>query len=252
MFFFFQEEEEERSDRWNIFLERVSEESVQLPVNGVTVDAVDNNEGHRTAEADANHQASDEDVGGTDTPNSENSVENGEQKPEVPTVEAKKIHKVQIWSDIRPSLRTIEGMMSVRVKKRNHFSRKGQDTDSHKTLKTNEEAKSFKGAPEDDSEEEFYDVERSDPAQDVPSVDSTASPAIASIFEGTSLDSSSPWKEELEVLVRGGLPMALRGEVCNLIRLLLFDIHLLYLINSLFNLNNCSFGKPLLVLRHAG
>lgn len=208
----YKEEEEERSDRWNIFLERVSE-SVQLPVDGVIVDAVDDKEGDRTSEADANRQAPDEDDGGTDTSNSENSVDNGVLKPEIPAVEAKKSHKVQIWSDIRPSLHTIQDMMSVRVKKRSHLSRKGQDTDSHKTLRSNEEAKSSKGAPEDDSEEEFYDVERSDPVQDVPSVDTAASPATASIFEETNLDSSSPWKEELEVLVRGGLPMALRGEL---------------------------------------
>ncbi|XP_021739672.1 TBC1 domain family member 8B-like isoform X2 [Chenopodium quinoa] len=204
----YKEEEEERSDRWNIFLERVSE-SVQLPVDGVAVDAADN-KGHRTSEADTNHQISDEDVNGTDTPNS---VDNGEQEPVVPAVEEKKTHKVQIWSNIRPSLRTIEDMMSVRVKKKNHLSKRGQDTDPHKTLKTNEEAKSSKGAPEDDSEEEFYDVERSDPIQDVPSIDSAASPATTNLFEGTNLDSSSPWKEELEVLVRGGLPMALRGEL---------------------------------------
>lgn len=185
----------------------------------MAVNAVENKEDPRTFEEDANHEAPDEDVDGNDTPISEGSVDNEVQKPDVPTVKAKKPHKVQIWSHIRPSLHTIEDMMSVRVKKRSNLSRKGQDIDSHKNLKSNEEAKSFRGAPEDDSEEEFYDVERSDPVQDAPSADSAASSTTSSMIEGTNLNSSSPWKEELEVLVRGGLPMALRGEVQDLIRL---------------------------------
>ncbi|XP_010693109.2 uncharacterized protein LOC104906093 [Beta vulgaris subsp. vulgaris] len=208
----YKEEEEERSDRWKFFLEAVSE-SVKLSADGVAVNAVENKEDPRTFEEDANHEAPDEDVDGNDTPISEGSVDNEVQKPDVPTVKAKKPHKVQIWSHIRPSLHTIEDMMSVRVKKRSNLSRKGQDIDSHKNLKSNEEAKSFRGAPEDDSEEEFYDVERSDPVQDSPSADSAASSTTSSMIEGTNLNSSSPWKEELEVLVRGGLPMALRGEL---------------------------------------
>lgn len=59
---------------------------------------------------------------------------------------------------------------------------------------------SKRGGCENDSEDEFYDVERSNPVQDDESSDGTCM-------------SACPWKEELEVLVRGGAPMALRGEL---------------------------------------
>ncbi|CAO2826207.1 unnamed protein product [Amaranthus hypochondriacus] len=207
----YQEEEEERSDRWNIFLEMLSE-SIQLSVNGEIVDTYDN-KGHLMPVVDTNLQAPDESVVVIDTSTSEGSIDDKIQKPEVPLVKAKKLHKVQIWSEIRPSLRAIEDIMSVRVNNRSCSHRKEPDTDSHKILKSIEQAKSFKGAAEDDSEEEFYDVEKSDPVQDVPSVDTASTLATVGIVEGTNLDSSSPWKTELESFVRGGLPMALRGEL---------------------------------------
>ncbi|XP_057520902.1 uncharacterized protein LOC130801149 [Amaranthus tricolor] len=203
----YKEEEEERSDRWNIFLETVVSESVELPVDGETIAFDDKKVGHIASGADVNCNEGIEFVGETDTPSSEGSFDN-----DIPTVEVKQTHKVQIWSEIRPSLRAIEGVMSARVKKRSHWSRKGLDTDSHSAFKSNEEAKT-KGATEDDSEEEFYDVEKSDSVLDVPPVDTAASPATPAIAEGTNFNSSSPWKQELEVLVRGGLPMALRGEL---------------------------------------
>ncbi|XP_018458148.1 uncharacterized protein LOC108829000 isoform X3 [Raphanus sativus] len=84
----------------------------------------------------------------------------------------------QIWTEIRPSLRAIEDLMSARVKLES----------------------SKRGGCENDSEDEFYDVERSNPVQDDESSDGTCM-------------SACPWKEELEVLVRGGAPMALRGEL---------------------------------------
>ena len=232
--FVFQEEEEERSDRWNIFLEMLSE-SIQLSVNGEIVDTYDN-KGHLMPVADTNLQAPDESVVGTDTSSSEGSIDDKIQKPEVLVVKAKKIHKVQIWSEIRPLLRAIEDIMSVRVNKRSCSYRKEPDTDSHKILKSYEEAKSFKGAAEDDSEEEFYDVEKSDPVQDVPSIDTASIPATVGIVEGTNLDSSSPWKTELDFFVRGGLPMALRGEVLYFNYTILFVANLAYILGSSCNI----------------
>ncbi|KAH9612910.1 hypothetical protein KSS87_001762 [Heliosperma pusillum] len=211
----YKEEEEERSDRWKIFLERVSE-CAQSPVDELSVDAI-SEECHSTSEADDISQAANvqlkEHVDGTDKLVSEASIENGVQECETPSVKNKKSHKIQIWSHIRPSLHAIEDVMSARVKKKANSSRKGQDNDSKKALQSIEEAKFSKGAAEDDSEEEFYDVERSDPAQDAPSVDTASAPIISSTAEGTNMDSDSLWKEELEVLVRGGVPMALRGEL---------------------------------------
>ncbi len=60
---------------------------------------------------------------------------------------------------------------------------------------------STEGGNEDDSDEEFYDVERSDSVQD------GADQVSSEVLE------KCPWEEELKVLVSGGVPMALRGEV---------------------------------------
>ena len=224
IFFFlrllFQEEEEERSDRWKIFLERVSD-SAQLCVDGLSTEAANREEGNEIIEADVIHQPAYNHpqvvVNRIVTPVSDSSVENGFQNLEASAAEEKRTHKVQIWSEIRSSLRPIEDMMSIRVKRRSNASRKGQDNDSQKALQSVEEYRSVKRPPEEDSEEEFYDVDKLDPAQDVPSADINASYAIGSTGDGTNLECNSPWKEELEVLVRGGLPMALRGEVHRLI-----------------------------------
>ncbi|XP_072984014.1 uncharacterized protein [Typha latifolia] len=88
---------------------------------------------------------------------------------------------VQNWREIRPSLCAIEQMMSSRVKKRRKLH--------------NEQ--------EDESEEELTDVAEEAPSSDVGNSDTAAE----------NEDSSFPCKEELESLVRGGLPMALRGEL---------------------------------------
>ncbi|CAH8389918.1 unnamed protein product [Eruca vesicaria subsp. sativa] len=72
---------------------------------------------------------------------------------------------------------------------------------------------SSKGASENDSEDEFYDVERSD-SQDSLSSDGTTVSGILVTGDVTSFSvSTCPWKEELEMLIRGGVPMALRGEL---------------------------------------
>ncbi|KAL7253045.1 hypothetical protein ACSBR1_007546 [Camellia fascicularis] len=103
-------------------------------------------------------------------------------------------------------------MMSIRVKKKSNLAKNEQDTGIGKPLPPVEEVKSAKGASEEDSEEEYYDVERSDPTQDAPSSDSVSAP-IPTATDVAPPESFSSWKEELECLVRGGVPMALRGEL---------------------------------------
>lgn len=105
-------------------------------------------------------------------------------------------HQAQIWAHIRPSLRAIEDMMNARVIKKDYGAKKPA---------LFEDAKPTKTGNQEDSEEEFYDLERSesDPTQNVP----------LSVGPNVSTESSIPWKEELECLVQGGVPMALRGEV---------------------------------------
>lgn len=103
-------------------------------------------------------------------------------------------------------------MMSVRVKKKKDLSNHNHDTGTRKLLSAIEEAKSPRGVSEEESEDEFYDVEKSDPAQEAPSSDNNG-PVVGIPAFLLPVESSCPWREELEVLVRGGVPMALRGEV---------------------------------------
>lgn len=145
---------------------------------------------------------------------SNDSAENGARKEEVPETKETRTHKVQIWTEIRPSLCAIEEMMSIRVKKKSNLSKDEQGAGAGKPLPSPiEEVKYSKGASEEDSEDEFYDAERTDPIQDAPASDTASAPATGAAGDVSPSESLFPWKEELEVLVRGGVPMALRGEV---------------------------------------
>ncbi|XP_059456006.1 uncharacterized protein LOC132186181 isoform X2 [Corylus avellana] len=207
----YKEEEEERSDRWNFFLERQAE-SAQLPVNLLSVEE-DEKSLHAGASEQEPDAKSEKVVEGGDLSGwklgSNDSAENGVRKEEVPAAKETKTHKLQIWTEIRPSLRAIEDMMSIRVKKKNNLSKDDQGAETGKLLPF-EEARSSKGVSEEDSEDEFYDAERSDPTQDVPPSDTISAHVTGDVVPPESL---GPWKEELEVLVRGGVPMALRGEL---------------------------------------
>ncbi|GER42544.1 Ypt/Rab-GAP domain of gyp1p superfamily protein [Striga asiatica] len=178
----YKEEEEERSDRWKNFLERQCE-SAQLAVNRST--------------DDNNFVKS----------NVESAIEDSlsEDCKVVQSITESKVHQFQIWTEIRPSLRAIEDMMNSRVKKRVTMSR----NEDRKQLSSIEEARPGKGASEEDSEEEFFDLERSesDLVQEILTTDGI----IPTLY--TQLESTPPWKQELECLVQGGVPMALRGEL---------------------------------------
>uniref|UniRef100_A0A0D3C539 Rab-GAP TBC domain-containing protein n=2 Tax=Brassica oleracea var. oleracea TaxID=109376 RepID=A0A0D3C539_BRAOL len=102
--------------------------------------------------------------------------------PNLTPGDEKKVLRSQIWTEVRPSLRAIEGLMSARVKKKDHSSN-GE-----------------RGA------------QRSNPFQD-DSSDSTCVSSSMPAADAKSQVSAFPWKEELQVLVRGGAPMALRGEL---------------------------------------
>lgn len=62
------------------------------------------------------------------------------------------------------------------------------------------------------TEDEFYDEERSDPVQNVPSSDSSNASATTFVDDVVPLEISFPHKEELRCLIRGEVPMALKGE----------------------------------------
>ncbi|CAL8124846.1 unnamed protein product [Prunus armeniaca] len=208
----YKEEEEERSERWKSFLE-LQAESAQLPAIGLSKEQ-DNKALLSEAsehEPDSNLEKG---VDGDDLSDqkagSDSLTKNDNEKEELEAKDTK-THGIQIWNEIRPSLHAIETMMSVRIKKKNNLSKHEQDTGTGKPLTPLEEARSPKGASEEDSEDEFYDVERSD--QDVPSSDSVSASATGAASDTVPSESVFPWKEELEVLVRGGVPMALRGEL---------------------------------------
>ncbi|CAA0830049.1 Ypt/Rab-GAP domain of gyp1p superfamily protein [Striga hermonthica] len=184
----YKEEEEERSDRWKHFLDRQCE-SAQLAVNRLS----DDNNVVKS--------------------NVESSIEDSlsEDCKEVQSITESKVHQIQIWTEIRPSLWAIEDMMNSRVKKRVTMSRNEArpEPSIRKQLSSIEEARPGKGASEEDSEEEFFDLERSesDPVQEILTTDGI----IPTLY--THLESTPPWKQELECLVQGGVPMALRGEL---------------------------------------
>ncbi|KAK1409531.1 hypothetical protein QVD17_36057 [Tagetes erecta] len=175
----YKEEEEERSDRWKNFVERLSE-CAQLPVNG----------------SSAQEDKADSPNGGIDKiqEGDDDLKESEAQEDEV----SSRTHQARIWAQIRPSLRAIEDMMNARVKKKISATRIEHDTGS-----------------EEDSEDEFYDLERSesDPIAEVLlNGDSVPTPGAAGNGDVAS-ESSIPWKQELEFLVQGGVPMAVRGEL---------------------------------------
>ncbi|KAK8555057.1 hypothetical protein V6N13_103787 [Hibiscus sabdariffa] len=193
----YKEEEEERSDRWNDFLERQAE-SAQLPTNGISSE-----EGKEASHA---------------TEDGSNVVEKGAEVDDLPERKSEGALYTREKSspdpnmDFRPTLQAIEDMMSMRVKKKGILSKDEQKASRGKPLTPTEDARSPKGASEEDSDDEFYDAERSDPVQDSPTSGS-GSTRTGGGADAAPTESLFPWKEELEVLVRGGVPMALRGEL---------------------------------------
>ncbi|KAK1285710.1 hypothetical protein QJS10_CPB20g00739 [Acorus calamus] len=184
----FAEEEEERSDKWKDFLERQAE-SAELPIDGLSL------------EEDSSV------VSGLETVISEQ--DDLESKTES---KKSRNHKIQIWAQIRPSLAAIESMMSLRINKKRQNPKAERDARNGDHLAPIEEGKPTRGSVEEDSEEEFYDVERSDLAQDAASSDGSPR-RVDHSSQLVSPELFFPWKEELECLVRGGVPMALRGEL---------------------------------------
>ncbi|CAN1174148.1 TBC1 domain family member 8B [Linum perenne] len=215
----YKEEEEERSDRWRSFLDQLGEPA-QLPVNGFSVEET------RTLSAEA---TDDDDDGnllkGTEGDNlSDGSCSSDVLQDELTEKEEKqskanrKIHRNQIWTETRMSLRAIEDMMNVRVKNKDNQLKDNQLKEQQGDM--NEKSDSIvgdviseKGVTEEDSEDEFYDVERSDPIPDGLPVDNAAASVIGATDADAAFQVDLSWKEELEVLVRGGVPMALRGEL---------------------------------------
>ncbi|CAN6463115.1 unnamed protein product [Victoria cruziana] len=201
----YKEEEEERSDRWNNFLENL-EKSAQLLENGSSAGSDAANMDH---EAILNDEESPPDGSPCISANGNASEKGALREP--------RVHKIQIWSQVRPLLRTIEHMMVARIGKRkalrkieSHLGGGLAIIDEKKQGKQGISTKIHAGASEEDSEEEFYDVERSDLVQDA---NDNPGSATSSVGDVVVPETFGPWREELECLVQGGVPMALRGEL---------------------------------------
>ncbi|KAF0923841.1 hypothetical protein E2562_007700 [Oryza meyeriana var. granulata] len=173
----YKEEEEERSDRWKNFLERQAESSRQDAEFAPTKE-----EGET-----ARHV-----VENSGTGSSSLLHEKIVQGP----------HKIEIWKPIRPSLGNIEQMMSLRVEKKQTSAGSQGAKDVAHPVKVQE------GKLSEDSDDEFYDVDKVEPSQEVHSGDSANTD-----IDNRGQEENFPSMEELECLVHGGLPMALRGEL---------------------------------------
>ncbi|XP_006359342.1 rab GTPase-activating protein 1-like [Solanum tuberosum] len=213
----YKEEEEERSDRWNDFLERQAE-SAQLIISGVSVDGNSSrpDTGSLLQKASSFSQNGDEDNNQTvEKRGSEGHLEGAIEKDDTTTSVVRKTHQAQIWSEIRPTLHAIEDMMSIRVKKKVNLAKNEQDRGLQEHPLAVEESGATKGESEEDSEDEFYDLERSESMDklDVGSMQDISLNENISHLATKCQESLPSWKEELECLVQGGVPMALRGEL---------------------------------------
>ncbi|XP_044981952.1 TBC domain-containing protein C215.01 isoform X4 [Hordeum vulgare subsp. vulgare] len=115
--------------------------------------------------------------------------------------------KVESWRRVRASLSIIEKMMSSRVVKRNDTANAISEKVATQ-LASIEEDRAVEEPHAENPAEESYDAEKVDRSQDGAPGDSTSV-----TLEGHNGGSYFPWREELESLVRGGVPIALRGEM---------------------------------------
>ncbi|XVE61779.1 hypothetical protein DITRI_Ditri06bG0066800 [Diplodiscus trichospermus] len=122
-----------------------------------------------------------------------------ERKNAVQLAEETKRQKVERWVNTRPTLRSIENMMNLRVKK-------GMNMKNINMNENGDHLPSIKEAssPEGESEDEF---------EEKVCVNEVSSREESNAANVASQESIFPWKEELESLVLGGVPKDLRGEI---------------------------------------
>ncbi|KAK9291054.1 hypothetical protein L1049_009239 [Liquidambar formosana] len=199
----YKEEEEERSQKWDKLLEQQAESAQPCSSKEEDNDTLHAEGTGQKAEAVSGRGGEGDDSSGRKSA-SDGSTKCDPEK-EVLVEKGTKTRNVQKWAPLRPSLGAIENMMSFRIKKRENMKHE-QITISQSHLQSIEEARPLEGVSEGDFEEEFHVNEKSDD-----SVNATME--ASDCHNGVSPEPFFPWKEELEFLVRGGVPMALRGEV---------------------------------------
>ncbi|TKV96748.1 hypothetical protein SEVIR_9G449600v4 [Setaria viridis] len=116
--------------------------------------------------------------------------------------------KVESQRRVRAALSIIEKMMSSRVVKRDNGANNIHGKDATQLASIEEEGGTAEVSHEGDPAEPVSCIAENDElGQETPG-DSTGT-----ALEGGEDGSYFPWREELESLVRGGVPMALRGEI---------------------------------------
>jgi len=202
-----QEEEEERSKKWKNFLERCSGAagSAEIPA----FDTMAENASVQLPEETSNCQKEESD----EDKNGEFDASELEKETSESSKKETSEYKVEIWAEPNASLSAIEHLMSFRVKKKKTSSSEGHNVGiSASRLASAEEGPSPK---EENSDKEFYVMERLDANQEAPSDEGSGGPSGKGIGTTSMVPQEPffPWKEELECLVHGGVPRALRGEV---------------------------------------
>ncbi|KAF5475950.1 hypothetical protein F2P56_007703 [Juglans regia] len=196
----YKEEEGERSDKWKDFLEQLAQSPQPCSSE---------EERKETLQADATEcqaETISEGINEVDASSGRNSISDGSKESDpkegAPLSKETKTHKVQTWTQIKPSLGAIEHMMTFRVRKRKNMIDERENL-SGDNLPPIEETEPSGGA----SEEELEGVNKTlDDNVNAVSLENAA-------FDEVSPKQLFPWMEELESLVRGGVPKDLRGEV---------------------------------------
>ncbi|XP_038904800.1 ecotropic viral integration site 5 protein homolog isoform X2 [Benincasa hispida] len=213
----YKEEEEERCDKWKNFLDRVaiSFQVCPLEENTLQSEPTEHQEETKSGRSSTGNDSTGSKSDSVDT------TDSGPTKLLEPPIETQK-RVVQTWCQTRPSLNAIEIMMSSRVKKKIMKDEKTINGGDH--LPPLEEAESLEGTSVANSEDEEAcfsgSLNRSPSATGAESrVDECISNSMKPsrrdgiVGDGVSQAHLFTWKEELECLVRGGLPKDLRGEV---------------------------------------
>ncbi|KGN58921.1 ecotropic viral integration site 5 protein homolog isoform X2 [Cucumis sativus] len=216
----YKEEEEERCYKWKNFLDQVATSFQVCPLEEANTNILQAETSEHKEEIRSRRSSTGDDSTGS---NSE-SVDTTDSSPtkllEYPIEIQKRV--VETWCQIRPSLNAIEIMMSSRVKKKIMKDEKTINGGDH--LPPLEEAETLDGTSVANSEEDEACISgsltRSTSATGAESrmgecMSNSVKPSKRDgvVAERVSHDQLFTWQEELECLVRGGLPKDLRGEV---------------------------------------
>lgn len=216
----YKEEEEERCDKWKNFLDQVATSVQVCPLEEANTNTLQAETSEHQEETVSGRSSTGDDSTGSKS-DSVDTTDSVPTKLLEPPVETQK-RVVQTWCQTRPSLNAIEIMMSSRVKKKIMKDEKTSNGGNHLPLL--EEAESLEGTSVANSEEEEAcfsgALNHSTSATGAESrMDESISNSVKPserdgvVGDGVSQDQLFTWKEELECLVRGGLPKDLRGEV---------------------------------------